>query len=220
MKIVSVILARGGSKEIPKKNIIDLNGKPLIEYVIDASRHSIVGDETYVSSDCEEILRVADELGVYTIKRKEGISGDFDKSELALLDFISKVESDILVFLQPTSPFLTSNHINEGVEMLLTKPSLNSILSVYEEHWVPRWGKNKKPIGWDIHERPMRQEVEKIYIENGAFYITRTHKIRDTKLRYAEPFDYVIMKSEESLQVDSLDDLKLISKLLKLRNVK
>lgn len=215
MKIVSVILARGGSKGIPNKNIKNLNGKPLIQYAIDASKLSMVGEETYVSSDSDIILDVARDLGAKTIKRPENISDDLDKSELALIDFANRVESDIIVFIQPTSPMIRSEDIDTGILMLRDFKSLNSVLSVYEEHWTPRWGQNREPIDWDINNRPMRQEVENNYVENGAFYISRTILIKKNKLRYTPPFDYVVMKQEHSFQVDTIDDLSLIDKLLR-----
>ena len=118
MKIVTVILARGGSKGIPNKNIKNLNGKPLIQYAIDASKMSIVGEETYVSSDSEKILEIAERLGAKTIKRPNNISDDLDKSELALLDFVNRVDSDIVVFIQPTSPMISAGDIDEGILML------------------------------------------------------------------------------------------------------
>jgi CMP-N,N'-diacetyllegionaminic acid synthase len=215
MKIVTVILARGGSKGIPNKNIKKLNGKPLIQYAIDASKMSIVGEETYVSSDSEKILEVAERLGAKTIKRPNNISDDLDKSELALLDFVNRVDSDIVVFIQPTSPMIRAEDIDKGVLMLRDDESLNSVLSVYEEHWTPRWGNNRQPINWDIYNRPMRQEVENNYVENGTFYVSRTKLIKENKLRYTAPFDYVVMSQENSFQIDSLDDWKLISKILK-----
>ena len=138
MKIVSVILARGGSKGVPNKNIIDLNGKPLIQYSIESSKMSIVGEETYVSSDSDDILDIAKGLGAKIIKRPDNISDDLDKSELALIDFVNRVDSDVVVFIQPTSPMIKPEDIDAGVLMLRKDTSLNSVLSVYEEHWTPR----------------------------------------------------------------------------------
>ena len=216
MKIVSVILARGGSKGIPNKNLIDLNGKPLMQYAIEASKRSFVGDETYVSSDSDTILDVAKGLGSKIIKRPDNISNDLDKSELSLIDFVNRVDSDIVVFIQPTSPMIKSEDIDAGVIMLRKNKSLNSVLSVYEEHWTPRWDKNRQPIEWDIYDRPMRQEVENTYVENGAFYISRTHLIKKNKLRYTSPFDYVVMSQKNSFQIDSFDDLELVNKILRI----
>ena len=92
MKIVSVILARGGSKGIPGKNIIDINGKPLIYYTINESIVSNV-DETWVSSDSDEILIISKYYGANTLKRPDDISMDISSSEDALLHF---AENDIV----------------------------------------------------------------------------------------------------------------------------
>lgn len=216
MKIVSVILAREGSKGIPNKNLIDLHGKPLIQYAIEASKMSLVGGETYVSSDSDNILDVAKDLGSKIIKRPDNISGDLDKSELSLIDFVNRVDSDIVVFIQPTSPMIKPEDINTGILMLRNDKFLNSVLSVYEEHWTPRWDKNRQPIDWDIYNRPMRQEVENTYVENGAFYISRTDLIKKNKLRYTAPFDYVVMSQENSFQIDSFADLELVNKMLRI----
>ena len=216
MKIVSVILARGGSKGVPNKNIIDLNGKPLIQYSIESSKMSIVGEETYVSSDSDDILDIAKGLGAKIIKRPDNISDDLDKSELALIDFVNRVDSDVVVFIQPTPPMIKPEDIDAGVLMLRKDTSLNSVLSVYEEHWTPRWGRDRKPVDWDICNRPMRQEVESNYVETGAFYISRTPLIKKNKLRYTAPFDYVVMSQENSFQIDSFADLELVNKILKI----
>ena len=99
MKVVSVILARGGSKGIPRKNIINLDGHPLIWYTINASQKSEV-HETWVSTDCEKIAKVSSKLGANILMRPPNISEDTSSSEEALLDFANNVDFDILVFIQ------------------------------------------------------------------------------------------------------------------------
>jgi len=128
MKIVSIIPARKGSKGIPNKNIIDLCGKPLIYYAIKASTQSIA-EETWVSSDSEEILNISKNFGAKTIKRPSEFSDDNATSESALLHFAENVDFDILVFIQCTSPLIEFNDINRGVEKM---KKFESVLSVTE----------------------------------------------------------------------------------------
>ena len=97
-KIISIIPARKGSKGIPNKNLISLCGKPLIHYAIQASQQSIV-EETWVSSDSDEILSISKKLGAKTIIRPKELSGDNASSESALIHFAENVEFDILVFI-------------------------------------------------------------------------------------------------------------------------
>ena len=213
MKIVSLILARGGSKGIPSKNIIDLNGKPLISYTIQASQKSNV-HSTWISTDCQKIKHISEKLNANVIDRPRAISGDFSKSEEALLHFSKQIDFDILVFIQPTSPLLKAEDINKGIELLLNDNSCNSVFSVYKQHWLPRWSLDIKPISWDVNNRPMRQEVNEEYIENGAFYITKKADLLNSKLRYSGKKNVVVMPYLRSFQIDTLDDLNLIEGLL------
>ena len=214
MKIVSVILARGGSKGIPNKNIIDIQGKPMIGYVIEASLKSKV-QETWVSTDCEQIKNTSLSYGAQVIDRPKKISQDFSKSEDALLHFAHNVDFDILVFIQPTSPLLYASDIDKGINLIMDSTnSYDSAFSAYQEHWIPRWHPNITPNNWDVSERPMRQEKDFSYAENGAFYITKKENLVKTKLRYSGNIGVIEMPNYRSFQVDTLDDLKLIGKLL------
>lgn len=213
MKIVSVILARGGSKGIPSKNIIDLKGKPLISYTIQASQKSNV-DSTWVSTDCPKIKTISETLNANVIDRPKKISGDFSKSEEALLHFSKKIDFDILVFIQPTSPLLKSEDINQGIKLLLNDNKCSSVFSVYKQHWLPKWSLDIEPLNWDVKNRPMRQEVDEEYIENGAFYITKKNDLLNSKLRYSGKKNVVIMPYLRSFQIDTVDDLNLIEGLL------
>jgi N-acylneuraminate cytidylyltransferase len=213
MKIVAVILARGGSKGIPKKNIIPLNGKPLISYTIEAANHSIV-NETWVSTDCEEIKKVSWEFGASVLNRPDSISGDKSKSEEALLDFANKVDFDFMVFIQPTSPMLTSDDINAGLRQMVDN-NCDSLFSAYKEHWIPRWSIDGGPHQWDINNRPMRQDVSEKYVENGAFYITTKKSLLKSGLRYSGNIGVYEMPMLRSFQIDTVEDLELIEKMMK-----
>ena len=212
MKIVSVILARGGSKEIPSKNIINVKGKPLIYYTIKASQESNV-QETWVSTDCAKIKKVAQKFNANVLDRPKIISQDFSKSEEALIHFAEKIEFDVLVFIQPTSPLLKSKDINKGIRLILDE-GYNSVFSVYKQHWIPRWTLDIKPINWKTNNRPMRQEVNDEYVENGAFYITTKTSLLKSQLRYSGKKNIVVMPLYRSFQIDTLEDLKLIQGLL------
>tara|TARA_B100000131_G_scaffold262914_1_gene259510 strand:- start:1188 stop:1820 length:633 start_codon:yes stop_codon:yes gene_type:complete len=210
MKVVSVIPARGGSKGIPLKNIVELGGKPLISYTIESSKQSNV-DETWVSTDSSEIASVVSEYGVKVIERPEDISTDTSQSEEALLHAARDSEFDVLVFIQPTSPLIKSEDINKGLEMM---DEYDSVFSVTKEHWIPRWTMDVKPFEWEINNRPMRQDKPETYIENGAFYITKRKNLLESKLRYSGKMGVVEMPLSRSFQIDTIEDLELMEKLL------
>lgn len=209
MNIKTIILARGGSKGIPSKNIVNLNGKPLIEYSIKAAKLSIA-NEIWVSTDCPKIMSTSIKLGVNVMKRPKNICTDNSKSEEALMHFASLVNFDILVFIQPTSPMINSIDIDTGLAMM---EEYDSIFSAYKEHWIPRWNQNLTTDNWDIYKRPMRQEMSDKWVENGAIYITTKKALLSSKNRYSGKIGILEMPLIRSFQVDTMQDLALISKI-------
>jgi CMP-N,N'-diacetyllegionaminic acid synthase len=210
LKIVSLILARGGSKEIPNKNIIDINGFPLIYYTIKSSVDSIV-NETWVSTDSKIIKNISLSYRVKVIDRPTDIAQDNSQSEESLLHFSKYVDFDYLVFIQPTSPLLVSKDINKALTMV---DNYDSIFSVYKEHWVPRWSKTAKPIDWNINQRPMRQQKEARFVENGAFYITSKENLLKSGMRYSGRIGLYEMPLSRSFQIDTENDLELVKKII------
>jgi len=210
--VVSVILARGGSKGIPRKNIVDINGKPLLYYTIKASLESSV-EQTWVSTDDEEIATIAYECGARVLKRPAKMSTDKSTSESALIHFAEQVEFDHVVFIQPTSPLLKAKYIDEGLSMT---SDYDSIFSAYIQHWTPRWTKElpSKPIGWDPNNRPRRQDADEVYIENGSFYITSKEALLKSGVRFSGRIGVVEMPLGESYQIDTYEDLEFIKRVI------
>lgn len=210
MKIAGVILARGGSKGIPNKNIIKINGKPLIQYSIDALIQSNCGP-IFVSTNDRQIANVSKSLGANIIIRPDDLATDISTSESALLHAVNFIDADIIIFVQPTSPLIEAKYINEGLEKL---NKYDSVFSVFEDHWLPSWTEEITPIDWDINNRPRRQDKKTKLIENGAFYISKKKNILNSKLRYSGNISVVKMPKSKSFQIDTNDDLKLVEKLL------
>lgn len=210
MKTISLILARGGSKGIPNKNIIDLNGFPLIYYAIKASKESPV-DDTWISTDDLRIKEIALEYNCKVLDRPEELATDSSKSDESLMHFMDNVDFDILVFIQPTSPLLDSEDINNGLKLM---QKYDSVFSAYKEHWLPRWDKNIVPVNWNINSRPMRQEIDYVYVENGAFYITSRTCLKESQLRYSGNIGIYEMPFDRSVQIDSYCDLELVRKII------
>lgn len=214
MKNVAVILARGGSKNIPNKNIISVCNRPLIYYTIRAAIMSEV-EETWVSTDSETIADIAYEYGSKILMRPSEYAEDTSSSELALMHFCENIESENVVFIQPTSPLVSFKDINLGLKLLETH---DSIFSGCKEHWVPRWeicNWGLKEYQWNRHQRPRRQDREELIIENGAFYISKRENILKNKLRYSGKIGLVEMPYSRSFQVDTYDDLLIIESLIK-----
>lgn len=212
MKVVTIITARGGSKGIPKKNIIDVNGQPLIHYSINASLRSDV-NETFVCTNDSKIRTVSIEQGAKVEMRPDNLCDDIIMPDPTLVYFADKQEFDVLVFIQPTSPLIKSEYINTGIEMMKTG-NYDSVFTVTEEHWIPRWSADVKPIDWDITSRPRRQDKPKTFIENGMMYITTREQLLKSGLRYGGNIGFIDVPLYDSFQVDTIEDLELIRKLL------
>ena len=90
----------------------------------------------------------------------------------------------------------------------------DSVFSVYKEHWLPKWNEKNEPVNWTITSRPRRQDVKELFVENGAFYITKRDCLLESKLRYSGVIGTVKMPFSKSFQLDNEDDLEIIKKLL------
>ena len=207
MKIVSLIPARKGSKGIENKNLIDLCGKPLIYYSIQASKKSLV-EETWVSSDSDEILDISKNLGVKTLKRPSEFSGDNATSESALMHFAEKIDFDILVFIQCTVPLIESEDINQGIKKI---KKFDSIVSVTETHQM-FWDANG-PL-YDINNRLRRQNSVKRYIETGSFFITSKERLLKSNNRLSGNIGFVEIPKHRSFDIDGYDDLKMVKTII------
>ncbi len=203
MKVVSLIPARGGSKGIPSKNLVDLCGKPLIYYSIIASGKSVV-EETWVSSDSQEILNISEKFGAKTIKRPKELSDDKATSESVLLHFAKYVDFDILVFIQCTSPLIEFKDINKGIEKM---KNFDSVVSVSETNQM-FWDSNG-PL-YDLNSRTRRQDGIKRYLETGSFFITSKKNLLKFNNRLSGNIGFVEIPKSRSFDVDSYEDLKIV----------
>ena len=208
MKVLTLIPARGGSKGIPRKNLIDLCGKPLLYYTISASLNSNV-NETWVSSEDEEILNVAKKFGAETIQRPKELSRDTSPSEDTLLHFAYNNDFDIIVFLQATSPLITHGDINKGIALMKNFDSVITVCELNQFVWF-----NNKP-SYDINKRKRRQDFPQNYIETGSMFITTKKKLLKTRNRISGKIGFLILPKIRSFDIDTYDDLELVSHLIK-----
>ena len=223
MNIVAIVLARGGSKGVPKKNIIDFCGKPLISWTID---NCIKGGVTsvWVSSDSDEILDISSEYGAKKIKRPDDIAGDFATSESAWLhaiDYIEMTENkkiDWVIAPQVTSPLREAKDISNAI--LLAKKNIHDSFfscSIAEDlfFWQKDVNGNLDSLNYDWRNRKRRQDIPKQYIENGSFYLFKPDILKSTNNRFGSNIGLVEMEFWKMFEIDSFDDLKMCSALMK-----
>jgi len=213
---LAIIPARGGSKRLPKKNILDLKGKPLIAYSIEAGLQSKYIDKVIVSSDDDEILDTSKAFGAEIIKRPDALASDTATSFDAIKHTIENIEKyDYIVLLQPTSPLRSALQIDEAIELLETKEA-NAIVSVCEMDHSPLWSntlpKDGNMSGFLRDEvlNKRSQDLETYYRVNGAIYICKTEKLLEEESFFLKENIYgFVMDRESSVDIDEAIDFKL-----------
>ena len=220
-RLLALILARGGSKRLPRKNVLDLNGKPLLAYSIDAGLQSAYIDKVIVSSDDEEILSISKKYGADVLKRPDALANDTATSFDAVKHAIENVDRyDYIILLQPTSPLRNAQHIDESIELLKYKGA-DAVVSVCEMEHSPLWSNTLPQDGSmqgflrDEVLNKRSQDLEKYYRLNGAIYICKTDKLLKEKSFFLKEniFAYV-MDKESSIDIDEEIDFKIAKALI------
>ncbi len=221
--IYAIILARGGSKGIPKKNIIKINGKPLIQYTIEQCIDAGI-KEIYTSSDDKEILDLAESIGSKLIYRPYEFSSDNATSESAWIHAINNInnidyENDWIFAPQVTSPLRSKSDISKAISMA-NSGEFDSLAAGVEFEDFFIWEKrlnNYISINYDFTNRKRRQEIENpTYLENGSFYMFRPNGIIQNCNRLYGKIGFCKMSKLKMFQIDSTEDLKLIEALLRI----
>ena len=211
MKIVSIIPARGGSKSIPRKNIVDFAGKPLMLWTIEQAKASTLTSEIYVTSDSKEILEIADTAGVKTIIRPPELSTDTATSESALLHVLNQIEEapEYIVFLQATAPLRKSNDIDNSISHLIddAADSLLSVTKAYDFIWEESEG-GISSLNFDYLQRKRRQDLKPLYYENGSVYVFKPDIIRKYRNRLGGKISIYYMEPWQMVDINDNADLE------------
>ncbi|MEZ8602552.1 MULTISPECIES: cytidylyltransferase domain-containing protein [Vibrio] len=216
-KILAFIPARGGSKRLPRKNILPLAGKPLIGWSIEAAKDSKYINQIFISTDDQEIAEVAQSFGIDVPElRPSHLASDTASTADVLTYTLEKFGNnvDIVVLLQPTSPLRTAVHIDQALELFVKKQA-SSVVSVTPCEHPPTWS-NTLPDDGSLGEfvRPealkRSQDLEGFYRFNGAIYIFDVRKfLKCRDICYTnESFAYV-MENKDSFDIDQQLDFDL-----------
>ncbi len=229
--VVGVVLARGGSKGLPGKNVTRLGGRPLIAYTILAAKAARTLDRVILTTDSPHIAAVGRRYGAETpFLRPAHLARDTTHTPPVIEHAVRHLERhegyrvDIVVTLQPTSPFRRPEDIDRGVRVLGNDPGLDSVISVKEAavppYWVfrPRRGRLYPFVadGTDYFLKE-RQQLPPTVQPNGALYVTR-RRLLATRGVLVSAFDggrtgYVLMDGLSSVDIDGPMDL-VMAKLL------
>lgn len=223
-KILAIIPARAGSKEIKDKNIKLLNGKPLLSYTIESAKKSDIFDSIIVSTDSEKIAQISKDYGAEVpFLRPENLARDESKTIDAVMHVIKELVLlgryyDVVILLQPTSPLRTEKHIVEAYKLFVEK-SFNSVMSICEVKDNPIFMKtmNNDGILKQMFENTTssirRQELDEIYRPNGAIYVNLLEELTISTSFNDNLYGY-LMSKEDSVDIDELMDFYLAEQLI------
>ena len=221
MNVHSIIPARGGSKGIYNKNIIDFCGKPLIAWTIQQCLSSKYVSNVWVTSDSQEILDVAEKYGAKTIRRPDDISGDLASSELAWIHAVEVIQKDMEIDLvlapQVTSPLREVKDIDSAIE-LFKKEKYDSMFSASVAEDLFFWEESNTgfdSVNYDYKNRKRRQDFKEQIIENGSFYLFKPEVIQREGNRFGGKIGFSKMKFWKMLEIDNMDDIRMCSALMK-----
>lgn len=228
MKVLGVVTARGGSKGIPRKNIIPILGKPLIAYTAEAARSSEKLTRVILSTDDEEIANVGQRWGLEVpFLRPPELARDDTPTLPVIQDAIRKLESenefyDAVMILQPTNPLRRPEDI-DGAIALLEKTGADSVISftdVGEKHparmkFIGQDGRVTDPPFAEAYEGQRRQELPKLYLREGSVYLTRRDVLMKENSIKGKDCRAWIIPSERACNIDTLFDLYICEQLLR-----
>jgi CMP-N,N'-diacetyllegionaminic acid synthase len=220
-EILGIIPARGGSKGIPRKNIRELAGKPLIAWTIEVAKKSMYIDRLILSSEDKEIIQVAKEWGCEApFVRPMELAQDDTPGIDPVLHAINELQGyDYVVLLQPTSPLRIVEDIDGCIEKCL-KNNVNACVSVTEPSKSPYWmftiNEEEKlfPLIKAEKEISRRQDLPAVYALNGAVYVARCDWLQERKSFITDETLAYVMPYERSFDIDSELDLKICDMLL------
>ena len=222
MNIHSIIPARGGSKGIRNKNIIDFCGKPLIAWTVEQCLSSKYVSHVWVTSNSQEILDVAEKYGAKTIRRPDDISGDLASSESAWMHAIEVIQKDTEVDLvlapQVTSPLREVKDIDNAIE-LFQKEKYDSMFSASMAEDLFFWEESNTgvvgSVNYDYKNRKRRQDFKEQIIENGSFYLFKPEVIQSNDNRFGGKVGFSKMEFWKMFEIDNAEDLRMCSALMK-----
>jgi len=227
MHNLAIIPARGGSKRIPRKNIRDFLGKPIITYSIDAALGSGLFEEVMVSTDDKEIAEIAIKYGARVpFYRSDEASSDFATTMSVVKEVVSIYKRqfnktfDLICCIYPTAPLIQVQHLKTGLDILLAK-NFDSVFPVVAFGY-PVWrgveitDEGKTLMVWPEYQNSRSQDLKKIYHDAGQWYWMNMNQIDETI--FTKNTGSIVLSENEVQDIDNLTDWKLAEMKYKLLN--
>ena len=217
-RIIAVIPARKNSKGIKNKNLINLNGLPLISYSIDYAKKSKLINRVFVSTDGDNIASVSKKFGAEVVMRPKNLSNDTimpDHAVVHTIDYVKKIlkyNFDYVVFLQPTTPLRQLGELDKAIRYCVSNKFDTVFSSMdYKPFLWRRKRQSIYPVSFDPYKRKRRQIIQDIN-ETGSYYITKKEAFKKFRNRFGKKISNYTSDILSSFEIDTLGeyDLSLI----------
>ena len=223
-KVLAVIPARGGSQELPRKNVLPVGGKPLINWTIEAALRAELVDRVVLSSDDEEIIKIGFAAGCDVPFRRPAKLADNKSTSIdVILHTLEQITGyDYIVLLQPTSPLRTNIDIDSSIE-LIRRRNAPACVAVTEVENSPYWmyrvneGNTLQNIIDPLSGVNRRQDLPTIYTLNGAIYIAKIDWLLETKTFICPETIAYKMPKDRSIDIDDMEDYQQLLHIVEAR---
>jgi CMP-N,N'-diacetyllegionaminic acid synthase len=218
--IMVIVPARGGSKRLPGKNLLEIGGKSLFVRIDDVVSQANLGAQIFLTTDDRSMAAAGERLGwVVPFLRPDELATDNATTTDAILHLLdwhlaqAKKDPQIVMVLQPTSPYRRAESLINAVERLRIDPSIDSVVGMCAIH-RPIHGVfviDEESTAVSVAEGDSRSPF---YVSNGALFAIRTTAFRREKSLYAGRMVPLVMDQKQSQDIDTEDDLKFVNALL------
>jgi CMP-N,N'-diacetyllegionaminic acid synthase len=224
MKVLAIIPARGGSKGVPGKNIMNFDGQPLLFYSIEAAKKSKLISKLVVNTDDKQIAEVGKSFGCDVVMRDEINARDNAPVINTVIQTIEFFEEramyfDAVILLQPTSPLRTGVDIDNAIKMLKSKETdaVISMVKVEDNHPARMYeiDSGKLKCLMSNYETKRRQDLPEVYLRNGCIYLIKTNVLKREQTFMPEKKSAYIMDSKWAVNVDTEIDVLILQELIK-----
>lgn len=215
-KTIAIIPARGGSKRLPKKNRLTLGQIPLLAHsILYAKKHNFIA-EIYVSTDDEEIKKIALKYGARVVDRPPNLSGDLEPTASALKHVLETLEQEVenVILLQATNPLRPQKLLEEAFQVF-QENNCESLFTVSQNHHkLGKITNNKfEPFNYEIGQRS--QDLEPLFYENGLVYITKAKLIKKEIIISENAYPFQINHVFATVDIDTKEDFEYAEYLFK-----
>jgi pseudaminic acid cytidylyltransferase len=224
MKNIAIIPARGGSKRLPRKNILNLNGVPMIAYPILAAIDSGVFDDVVVSTEDFEIAEISKKYGATIINRSIELAQDESTVAQVCLSVLNKIHTDNFCCIYATAALLKSKTIQDTCQIFLNDHNINYLMGVSKYNYSPVQALVENESGELSYLMPnyvgiQSQYYPKLVVSNGSFIWARARQFQEDKLFYSQGLKGYLVPENEVSDIDSISDYEKLKTRITLKNL-